>query len=482
MSTPDNRPADRLSGEVVMALVVLVLTSFVMMINETSLSVALPHIMAEFDVTAAIAQWLLTGVMLTMAIMMPTTGWILDRFTTRAVYLFAVIVFFLGTVLAAVSPAFWVMLLGRVFQAMGTAVMMPLLLTVVMTVVPSRRRGSIMGVISVVMAVGPALGPSFAGLMMTIGSWHLIFWVLVPGIAAAGVIGAWKLGNVGELKATPLDLISVLLSALAFGGLIYGLSSIGIVLDGGRGALIVVAAALVGVLSLVLFIWRQIAMGKKGRALLDLGPFGVRNFSFGLAAMVTIQFALFGVVNLLPMYLQGALLATALAAGMVNLPGGLVETVLSPIAGALYDRVGPRPLIITGTIIMSASLFWLSTIDENTAIGTVVWMFAVLSVALAMVLTPLMTNSLGSLSADLYSHGSAIMNTLLQLAGAAGTAVLIAVFSYINVAGGGNRAAMADGTARAFLVAAVVSLVAVALSFFITRPAGTREVVVDSLD
>ena len=464
-----------------MVLVVLVLTSFVMMINETSLSVALPHIMAEFDVTAATAQWLLTGVMLTMAIMMPTTGWILDRFTTRAVYLFAVIVFFIGTVLAAVSPAFWVMLLGRVFQAMGTAVMMPLLLTVVMTVVPPRRRGSIMGVISVVMAVGPALGPSFAGLMMTVGTWHLIFWVLVPGIAAAGVVGAWKLGNVGELKDTPLDLVSVLLSALAFGGLIYGLSSIGIVLGGGPGALAAVAAALVGFLSLVLFVWRQIAMGRKGRALLDLGPFRVRNFSFGLAAMITVQFALFGVVNLLPLYLQGALLATALVAGMVNLPGGLVETVLSPMAGALYDRVGPRPLIITGTIIMSTSLFWLSTIDENTSIGTVVRMFVVLSVALAMVLTPLMTNSLGSLSADLYSHGSAIMNTLLQLAGAAGTAVLIAVFSYINIAGGGTRASMSDGTARAFLVAAMVSLVAVGLSFFITRPAGTREVMVDSL-
>ncbi len=480
MSTTPNRSADRLSGEVVMVLAVLVLTTFVMMLNETSLSVALPHIMAEFDVTAATAQWLLTGVMLTMAIMMPTTGWILDRFTTRAVYLFAVVVFLIGTVLAAISPAFWVMLLGRVFQALGTAVTMPLLMTVVMTVVPPRRRGTVMGVISVVMAVGPALGPSFAGLMMTVGTWHLIFWVLTPGVVVCGIIGVWKLRDVGELKDTPLDLVSVLLSALAFGGLIYGLSSIGIIIGGGPDALAAAVAAVVGVLSLVMFVWRQIAMGRKGRALLNLGPFGVRNFAFGLAVMVTVQFTLLGVVNLLPLYLQGALLATALAAGMVNLPGGLVETVLSPFSGALYDRIGPRPLIITGTIIMSASLFWMATVDANTAISAVVWMFIVLSVALAMALTPLMTNSLGSLGAELYSHGSAIINTLLQLAGAAGTAVLIAVFSYVNIAGGETRESMADGTALAFLVAAVVSLVAVVLSFFITRPAEAREHVVES--
>ncbi len=470
-------PPETMSRDVIVVLAILVFTAFIMLVNETTLSVALPSIMADFDVTAATAQWLLTGVMLTMAIMMPATGWILDRFTTRQVYLFAVVIFLAGTVVAAISPTFTVMLLGRVLQAVGTAVILPLQMTVVMTVVPPHRRGTVMGAISVVMAVGPALGPTIAGLIMSVADWHMIFWAMVPLVSVAGLIGAWKLHNVGELRSTPLDVFSVILSAFAFGGLVYGLSSIGIIMAGGSTAAVAIALSVVGVVALALFVWRQIRLGKRGRALLDLRPLRVRNYTLAITSLLFLHAALLGVVNTLPLFLQGALLTTALVAGMVNLPGGILETIASPISGALFDRIGARVLVVPGAAVMAGSLFWLSTVDQTTEVWVVVVIFAILSVGLAFCLTPLMTLSLGSLPKDLYSHGSAILNTLMQLAGAAGTAVLIAIYSYGSQTGGGTPEAQADGSGSAFFVAAWLSVAALVCALFLRKPSAQEKAV-----
>lgn len=475
-ATPASHPPkDRLTGTDILVIVVLVATAFVMMLNETSLSVALPSIMATFDVTAATAQWLLTGVMLTMAIILPTTGWMLDRFTTRQVYLFAVGIFIVGTILAAVSPTFSVLLLARVLQAVGTAAIVPLLMTVVMTVVPPKRRGTIMGVIAVVMAVGPALGPSFAGLVMSFADWHWVFLILVPFLFIAAAIGAWKLPNIGDIKLTPLDVLSVVLSVFAFGGLIYGLSSIGVIIDGGPAATVAIAASVVGLVGLVLFIWRQLALAKHGTALLNLTPLKVWNYSIALASLLLLQAALLGVVNTLPLFMQGALLVSVLVAGTVNLPGGIVETIASPIGGWLFDRIGARPLAVPGSILMAVGLFWMSTLDEHSPVRLVMVQFVVLSLGLAIAFTPLMTTALGALPQDLYSHGSAIFNTLLQLAGAAGTAIMIAVYSYFSETGGGTPAAQAEGGTMAFLVSAWLCVAAAVITLFLRKPDEQRQ-------
>lgn len=452
---------------------VLVFTAFVMMLNETTLAVALPSIMRDFEVSAATAQWLLTGFMLTMAVIMPTTGWMLDRFSARGVFLTALTSFLIGTVVAAVSPTFAVMLGARVLQGAGTAIIMPLLMSVAMKLIEPSRRGTIMGLISVVMAVGPALGPTVAGGVLSLFGWHMIFWVMVPLVAAAGLIGLWKLPEIGERKDTPLDLPSVVLSVLAFGGLIYGLSSVGIILDGGEAATVAMAVLAVGIVGFVLFVLRQRRLVHSGRALLDLTPFTIRNFTLSLAVMFTLFGSMLGMFNLLPIYLQGSLLVTALVAGLTLLPGGLLEGLLSPIAGRIFDSVGPRPLIIPGIVLIVASLFGLSTVDETTALWFVITCHIVFSGALAFVLTPLMTTALSSLPDNLYGHGSAILNTSLQLAGAAGTAILIAVYSASveadHLAGESDAAGIADGASTAFLVAAFISVVAAIISLFVQR-------------
>jgi DHA2 family lincomycin resistance protein-like MFS transporter len=368
-----------------------------------------------------------------------------------------------------------------VLQAVGTAVVMPLLMTVTMTLVPPQRRGTVMGLIAVVMAVGPGLGPTVAGVILSFTSWNGIFWFMVPLVAIAAGIGAWKLINISEPKSTPLDLLSVILSVFAFGGLVYGLSSISLILEGQRSALIILV---LGIIAVALFVWRQLAQAKKGTALLDLRPFGVRNYTFSLIVLLTLFGAMLGVLNTLPLYLQGSLLATALVTGLVLLPGGLLEGVLSPFAGRLYDRYGPRPLIVPGMALFVGSLFWLATMDENSPIWLIVAVHIIFSVGLAALFTPLMTTALGSLPKDLYGHGSAILNTLQQLGGAAGTAVMITIYSTVSTtardAGTPATLALADGANSAFLAAAGLAVVALVFSFFITRINTGPETIIES--
>ena len=213
-------------AKVIINLSVLVLGAMVMILNETSLSVALPAIMADYGIPATSVQWLLTGFMLTMAVVIPTTGFLLERLTTRQIFAASSGFFLAGTVVAALAPSFVVLLIGRVLQAGGTALMIPTLMTVAMTLVPQQRRGTVMGIISVVISVAPALGPTVGGAILNHFTWHVIFWAMLPLMVLILLAGLWRLSNVGENRDTPLDVASVILSALAFGGLVYGLSSI----------------------------------------------------------------------------------------------------------------------------------------------------------------------------------------------------------------------------------------------------------------
>ncbi|MGP6172610.1 MDR family MFS transporter [Corynebacterium sp. A21] len=472
-STVNHAGSTAIPRPIKIILAVLVFTAFVMMLNETTLAVAMPSIMSDYSISATTAQWLLTGFMLTMAVVLPTTGWILERFTTRAVFIFAIAAFLIGTVMAAVAPTFELLLAARVAQAIGTAVVMPLLMTVAMTVVPAQRRGSIMGLVAVVMAVGPGLGPTVAGLILSISTWHAIFWFMVPLVSIAALVGTVMLKNINEPRATPFDLLSVLLSIFAFGGLVYALSSGGAIIDGGTGARIPLIAVIVGVVGLVLFVWRQRALGRKGRALLDLRPLKIRSFTIPLIVFLGLLGALIGVLNTLPLYLQGSLLVSALVAGLVMLPGGLLEGLLSPFVGRLYDRYGPRPLIIPGMFIAVASLFWLATVDQDTNVWLLVIIYLIFSIGVAVLFTPLMTAALGAAPTHLYGHASAILNTSQQLAGAAGTAIMIAVYSGVGAAAQANEApetvALADGANSAFLASAIVAAVALIFSLFIPR-------------
>lgn len=457
--------------ESVRLIALLVGSAFVVILNETIMGVALPELMREFDVPASSAQWLTTIFLLTMAVVIPVSGWALLRFSLRSVFVTAMAAFTAGTLLAAVAPTFGVLVGARAVQAFGTALMMPLLITTVMSLVPASRRGQMMGVISIVISVAPAVGPTISGVILDQLSWRWMFWLVLPIAVISLVVGSIWVRNVTEQVRVTLDVGSVVLSALAFSGLIYGLSSIGESASGDT-PLPVWLPLVVGTAALVLFVLRQLRLREK--ALLDLRAFGSSTFSTAIALMAVSMMTLFGALILLPLYLQDVLGMSTLATGLTLLPGGLVMGLLAPFVGAAFDRFGPRPLVAPGVTILSVGLWLMTRLDVDSTQGTVITLHVILSIGLALALTPLMTSALGSLPAHLYSHGSAILSTAQQVAGAAGTALFITVMTRRLTSsaesGTGTIEATADGIHSAFVYGAVISLVAIVVALFVRSP------------
>ncbi len=461
-----------MSRQVKVAIALPILAAFVMILNETVMSVALPKLMGEFSVGAATAQWLTTGYMLTMAVVIPATGLILQRVTTRAVFLTATSLFAAGTLLAGLAPQFGVLLAARVIQASGTALVLPLLMTTILTLVPPARRGGTMGLVAIVISVAPAVGPTFSGLILSELSWRWLFLSVLPIALLTVAVGAVLVENAGTPRPVRLDLPSLALSAIGFGGLIYGLSSIGEAV-GGHVPVPPAVPLAAGAAALVLFVLRQIRLQRDDAALLDLRPFRTRPFVVGIALLLFAMGALFGALILLPIYLQNVRGLTTLETGVLLLPGGLAMGLIAPLVGRLSDRFGPRPLVVPGTFAMALALALMGLLGQTTPTWFVIVVHVLTSLGIGFAMTPLMTSALGSLDAALYSHGSAILNTLQQLAGAAGTALFVTIMTLGADAaaetGSPPAAALAAGTHDAFLWGAGLGLAAALLSFAV-RP------------
>ncbi|MBP1241058.1 DHA2 family lincomycin resistance protein-like MFS transporter [Frigoribacterium sp. PvP120] len=449
----------------------LLVSAFVVILNETIMGVALPSLTRDLDITVTAGQWLTTGFMLTMAVVIPITGFLLQRFDTRPVFITAMSLFSLGTAISAIAPGFSVLLIGRVVQASGTAIMMPLLMTTVLTLVPPATRGRTMGNISIVISVAPAIGPTISGLILSVLEWRFMFILVLPIALAALALGAVRVKNVTTPTKVPLDVLSVILSAFAFGGVVYGLSTFG---EGAEAAVPAWVPLAVGVVALVAFVLRQRALQRTDTALLDLRTFASRTFTMSTLVLGIGMIALFGTLIVLPIYLQNVHGLDPLATGLLLLPGGLVQGLLSPIVGRLFDKYGPTVLLVPGTALVSAVLWFLSTVSESTPIPMVLGAHVALSIGLALMFTPLFTSGLGSLPGRLYSHGSAVVGTVQQVAGAAGTAVFVTVMTLAATTaasgGAGDVAAASSGVRAAFLVGAVISVFAVVGSFFVRRP------------
>ncbi|MGV2984257.1 MDR family MFS transporter [Microbacterium sp. AGC85] len=472
---------DKMPRPVRIAISLLLAATFVVVLNETVMGVALPRLMMEFDITAATGQWLTTAFLLTLGIIIPTTGLILKRLTTRQVYFTALVLFSIGTALAAAAPVFSILLLARILQAAGTALMLPLLTATVLEFVPAHRRGRMMGMISVVIAVAPAVGPTVSGLVIDLLSWRWMFIIMLPIIAIAIVLGVVFMQNVGPTERVRFDIASIILAALGFGGLIFGLSSIG---ESSTGETIIHPAVSLatGVIALALFVSRQIVLQRSDRALMDLRPLASRTFWLPLILIVIAMGTLFGTLILLPLYLQNVIGLSALETGLILLPGAVIMGIVAPFIGRLFDRYGPRPLVIPGALVVSVALWAMTFLGESSTTAFIVAIHIALNVGLGCMMTPLMTTALGSVAPRLYSHGTAIVNTLQQVAGAAGTALFITLMSTTMAAeasaGAAPAAAELAGIHSAFVVGAFISLVMILLSFFIRRGAAAGRGVV----
>lgn len=474
-SAPATGALDPKSRKIIITLLV---AAFVVILNETIMGVALPRLMKELQVTESVVQWLSTAFMLTMAVVIPTTGFLLQRLATRTVFILALSLFSAGTFLAAISPGFWILLGARVIQASGTAMMVPLMMTTILTLVPPARRGAVMGNVSIAISVAPAIGPTLSGLILQYLSWRFMFILVLPVALAALIYGARRLEDVGEREHHALDVLSVVLSVPAFGGVVFGLSRIGEAATGGLAPIVVPLA--VGVVSLVLFGFRQHALQRTGNPLLDLRVFSYPMFRLAIALLMIAMIALFGMVILLPIYLQNIRGLSSLATGLLLLPGGLLMGLLAPFVGRLFDRYGPKVLTITGASLLSLTMWAFSTIDSDTPVWLLIGVHLVLSIGLACLFTPAFTTGLNPLPQHLYSHGSAMLATLQQVAGAAGTALLVTIMAGRSISliqkGVPEAAAQNAGIQTAFGTAAIIGIGAIIVAAFLRRTtAGPEE-------
>lgn len=457
-------------GRTPLVIKLLVAATFVVILNETIMVNAVPRLMDDFHITSTTAQWALTVFMLTMASVIPVTGWFLQRVTTRTAYATAMTTFSIGTVIAAAAPTFGVLLVGRVVQAGGTAVMMPLLMTTLMTVVSAQDRGRVMGQVTLAMSCAPALGPAVSGILLELGSWRLIFVAVLPIAVLVGFFGFRQLENVGETTTSPVSWLSVVLAAGGFSSFVYGLSKVGNA-DWPEPTALIGA----GVVLIALFAVYQVRLQRDERPLLDLRTLLHRNYAVSLVLMAAGFMAFLGSMILLPLYLQDLRGLTELQTGLMVMPGGLAMGLLGPQVGKVYDRIGARPLVIPGSIAMVALLFGLSRIGAETPYALIVVLHVALMASLATVFTPVFTIGLGDLEPHLYSHGSSLLGTLQQVAGAIGTALLVVIMTnrteHLAKAGEHPVDAFMGGLQWAFATGAVIGVVVVAMALLLPSKA-----------
>ena len=443
----------------------LVVATFVVILNETIMINAIPRLMDSFQVNEHAAQWVSTAFMLTMAAVIPVTGWFLHRVSTRTAYATSMGVFLAGTTLAAVAPIFEVLLLGRVVQAAGTAVMMPLLMTTLMTVVPESDRGRVMGNVTMAISVAPALGPTVSGAVLQLGSWRLLFLLVVPIATAVTWSGLRQLENIGEPAVSDIDWLSVVVAGLGFGGLVYGLSRFA---EGEVGVPIGIAAS--GFLLVGAFVARQLRLQRTGSPLLDLRALAFGTYTKALVLMSVAFMAMMGSMILLPLYLQNVRFLSPLETGLLIMPGGLAMGLLGPSVGRIFDRFGGRVLVIPGSIGIVLSLVGFTQISMSMPYWQLLGLHVLMMVSLAGTFTPVFTLGLGSLPMHLYSHGASILGTLQQVAAAFGTALAVTVMTLradqVLVAVVPVQAQL-RGMQAAFAVSALISLIVVAMAWLL---------------
>ncbi|MDI3327876.1 MAG: DHA2 family efflux MFS transporter permease subunit [Alicyclobacillaceae bacterium] len=402
---------------------VLMLGIFLAILNQTLLNVAIPHMMNEFNVSANTAQWLMTGYMLVNGVLVPISAFLMETFGSRALFMAAMAFFTGGSLLCGLAPNFAVLMAGRIVQAVGGGVLMPLVMNVFLAIFPPEVRGRSMGLLGLGMVFAPAIGPTLSGWVVEHYTWRLLFDGMVPLGMLTAVMALVYLRDVGSRGRPPLDWYGMVLSVIGFGALLYGFSEAGA--GGWRQTQVAVSLA-AGTAGVVLFVWREL---KVSDPMLDFRIFRYDMFALANAINAVVTMALFAGMFLLPLYLQNLRSFTPLQAGLLLLPGALVMGIMSPVSGALFDRIGPRPLAVAGLLITAVTTFEFSRLTAETAYSQILSLYVIRSFGLSLLMMPVMTAGLNQLPAEKNSHGTALSNTVRQVAGAIGTAFLTTVFT-----------------------------------------------------
>jgi len=411
-----------------MMIVILFVGAFVSFLNNSLLNVALPSIMVDLEIADySTVQWLATGYMLVSGVLIPASAFLITRFSNRSLFITSMVIFTLGTALAAFAPNFGMLLTGRMVQAAGSSVMGPILMNVMLVSFPREKRGAAMGVFGLVMITAPAIGPTLSGYIVEYYDWRLLFEMILPLAVISLALAIWKLENVMEQdKKAQLDYFSLVLSVIGFGGLLYGCSSAS---SEGWTDGIVLTTLIVGGISLIAFIVRQLTIEKP---ILDLRVYKYPMFALGSVIAIVNAVAMFSGMILTPAYVQSVRGISPLDSGLMMLPGAIIMGIMSPITGKLFDKFGPRLLALIGLAITAISTYMLAHLQLDSSYGYIIFIYSLRMFGMSMVMMPIMTNGLNQLPTRLNPHGTAVNNTAQQVSGSIGTAVLVTIMNTVT--------------------------------------------------
>lgn len=404
-------------------LIVMIAGCFFSTLNQTLLNVALSDLMVIFNVSPTTIQWLATGFMLVNGVLVPITAFLMKRFSTRQLFISSMLFLLVGSIIAASSMNFPMMLTGRMIQAVGAGIIIPLMMTVIVYLYPVEQRGAMMGKVGFAIIFAPAIAPTVAGFIIEYVSWRWLFIGLIPFVLIIILIAYKYLMNVSEVTKAKLDMLSVTYSTIGFGFLLFGFSSAG---NRGWDDWVVLTSIVLGIVGTILFCHRQLTSKEP---LLNLTAFKYKMFSMTTIVNIAITILMYADLILLPMFLQSGRGFTAFEAGLLLLPGAIINAMLSPVTGKMFDKYGAKPLFIVGMLFIVASMWAVIDLSETTSYTYLLVRTIVLRIGLAFITMPLNTAALNALPKEIASHGSAINNTVRQLAGAVGTAVIVTIYS-----------------------------------------------------
>ncbi|MEO3348974.1 DHA2 family efflux MFS transporter permease subunit [Staphylococcus aureus] len=404
-------------------LAALLFGMFIAILNQTLLNVALPKINTEFNISASTGQWLMTGFMLVNGILIPITAYLFNKYSYRKLFLVALVLFTIGSLICAISMNFPIMMVGRVLQAIGAGVLMPLGSIVIITIYPPEKRGAAMGTMGIAMILAPAIGPTLSGYIVQNYHWNVMFYgMFIIGIIAILVGFVWF--KLYQYTTNPkADIPGIIFSTIGFGALLYGFSEAG---NKGWGSVEIETMFAIGIIFIILFVIRELRMKAP---MLNLEVLKFPKFTLTTIINMVVMLSLYGGMILLPIYLQNLRGFSALDSGLLLLPGSLIMGLLGPFAGKLLDTIGLKPLAIFGIAVMTYATWELTKLNMDTPYMTIMGIYVLRSFGMAFIMMPMVTAAINALPGRLASHGNAFLNTMRQLAGSIGTAILVTVMT-----------------------------------------------------
>ncbi|UQS82845.1 multidrug efflux MFS transporter [Bombilactobacillus folatiphilus] len=409
-----------------MLIIVLLVGTFCTVLNQTLLSTALPKLMSTFNVSTATVQWLTTGFLMVNGIMIPLSAYLATTINTKWLYVSAMVIFLIGTIVAFLAPSFGVLLAARLIQAVGVGITMPLLQTIMLSLFPAESRGAALGLVGIVVGFAPAIGPTLSGWIVDNMSWRDLFGLLIPIVLIVVILALIFMKPVIETHKQKLDWVSLVFSTVGFGALLYGFSDAG---NDGWDSAGVIASLVVGVIVVILFVWRQLVIDKP---FLELRVFKTRDFTIAAILSSIVTIAMLGVSTVLPLYLQIVHGMSALKSGLILLPAALVMAFMSPITGRTFDAVGGKRLAVTGLVILTLSTLPFLWLTVDTPTSYIVILQVVRTFGISMVLMPVTTSGMNALPDHLIADGTAANNTARQIASSIGSAIMMTLLTNVT--------------------------------------------------